>query len=560
VRGDIGLKGNGGQVTVRRMSVYGVMTAVMLVATAAWSGVAAAQVSHHRWPVEYRVVSKSYDHAARLRAWHRDLGFTRAHASIVGGSQVAIAEAPWQAEIYAKYENGDVTSCGGVIFESSEIITAAHCTFDLEDGQRLAPSAFVVVAGIGRVTAEEIKDNPDAQARFVSEVRVHPMFEYARGPGAPDDVAVLELKEPLAFGTNIRAIKLIPGVLASFLSEATKAELTGFGPQQAGSEPDGFLNLLEVTLEFSGRCGGEADALFLCASSPTGSGCGGDVGSALTSGGMLLGMLDLVEDISGKQCQSGATNAFVNLVAGEIRGFIEGSETPPAAPRGGDASVHAVPQVGQVITCEPGTWAGSPEFTYSFVDSANGQRLQSGSSAGYQLTAVDVGRTIYCEVSAKNLGGTGVVRTAVLPAVTLPLTPSEIPVSHLQTSLSPSIVSLVGTNLPVQRNGAVTVKLDCGGGEPCSGRLALQVEQAVKTRKGKKTSRVITVGHATFSIPAGKVASVTFDLDAQGRALLKEVRGVLAARLQLAPTSDKGEIRSVRLLERASHGPTKGKE
>jgi hypothetical protein len=119
-----------------------------------------------------------------------------------------------------------------------------------------------------------------------------------------------------------------------------------------------------MTVGFSRQYGGEVDAVFLCASTPTGAGCNGDSGSGLTYGSIpvLVGIMDTGEIVSGEPCSGGSDNGFVNVAAPEIREFIEGSENPPIAPRGGGVTIHAVPKVGDMATCESGSWSGSPTF------------------------------------------------------------------------------------------------------------------------------------------------------------------------------------------------------
>jgi len=380
-----------------------------------------AHPARYRWPSTHRTLSGHTWRVLRARAAHPHRRSRRAHMSIAGGSQIGIAGAPWQVEVFAEYASKKVLACGGAIIDATHILTAAHCTYRLETSARLEASAFVMAAGIAPMTAHEIESNPAAQARFVSAVRVHPMFQYSAGAGTPDDVAVLTLAKPLSFDATVQPVALAPA--GASLQEGTAASLTGFGEQQYGVEGNSNLYSLSVTVAFPGRCGGEADAVFVCASSQSGSGCSGDSGSALTDGtpAALVGVMDTIEQVSNQYCQAGSTNGFVDTSAPEIRDFIEGSETPPLAPRGGKgASIKGESQVGAVLSCEAGSWSGSPTITYLFVDSANGLVLQSGSSSTYTPTSGDIGRQIDCEVEASNMGGTGVARTSTLRAIPEP--------------------------------------------------------------------------------------------------------------------------------------------
>ncbi len=407
------------------VGVLGVCCAVVGVAVCC--GVASARAARYRWPAPRVVFGASYVRALRVRAAnpeHRVGRVWRAHSSIAGGEPVAISSAPWQVEIFAEISKEKVVACGGAILDPTHILTAAHCVYDPETSARLPASAFVIVAGIALVTAEEIERNPAAQARLLASVRVHPVFQYSLGAGAPDDVAVLALASPLSFDSTVRSIALAQA--GASLVEGAGATLTGFGEQQYAVESDHALYALSMSAGFAGACGGEADAVFVCASSQAGSGCTGDSGSALTSGSPpeLVGVMDTVQEVSGQYCQARSTNGFVNTSAPEIRDFIEGSETPPMAPRGGkgvafqgEGKEDEQATVGTPLTCEPGSWSGSPTITYAFVDSANGIVLQSGSSPTYAPTAEDVGRRIYCEVQASNAGGTGVARTTTARGV-----------------------------------------------------------------------------------------------------------------------------------------------
>jgi len=204
-------------------------------------------------------------------------------------------------------------------------------------------------------------------------------------------------------------------------------DLTGFGaenPLLAGS--NGMLYSIGMTLRFSRECGGAAGALFLCASTPSGSLCFGDSGSGLTIPGSpatLTGVADTVELTSGKPCLQGALGGFANVAAPEIRDFIEGGEEPPRAPQGGGVVIRGVPTAGKSLSCEHGSWSNDPVFSYAFVDSADNEILQQGSSPTYALSGADVGRAIFCAVQAANAGGTGVARTMALS----PVRPAPVP-------------------------------------------------------------------------------------------------------------------------------------
>lgn len=337
-----------------------------------------------------------------------------ARAAIVGGSPISIAQAPWQVVVIAVLSETEALLCGGSILNETEVLTAGHCVYYPGSTERIAADQIVIEAG-----TEDIEFKPE-QVRVASGVRVHPYYNREAPLPTPDDVAVLELKPPLIFNADVQPISLTPA--GTLLQEGTAVNVTGFGEENASTEElSGELNSTGMTLGYSRECGGEADALFLCASTPDGSLCFGDSGSGLTLPGApvaLVGVADTVQVIDGKPCLAGSIGGFVNVAAPEIRDFVlEGNENPPRAPQGGGAAMEGTPRVGDTLNCEPGVWTNSPTFTYMFIDSNRGEVLQQGSSSTYALTAADIGDSILCRVLAANAGGTGVARTADIGSV-----------------------------------------------------------------------------------------------------------------------------------------------
>lgn len=365
----------------------------------------------------YRVTHWRGRHSLRHLIVRANRSSVRARASIVGGGQISIGQAPWQVFVVGVIPLGPEEAllllCGGSIVDETHVVTAGHCQFDPETGSRIPAEHVFVLAGTSNFRKVEASE----QETEATSIRIHPDYEYALGAGAPDDVAVIELTHPLTFNASVQPIGLVAA--GETPAEGTQVNLTGFGREAPSGELEGPLHSIGMTVGFSRPCGGSVDAVFLCASAAGGSGCEGDSGSALTSGTtpVLVGVMDTVTVISGEGCSASSDNGFVNVAAPEIRDFIEGEEDPPIAPRGGGISIRAVTRVGHVATCESGSWSGSPTFAYRFLNSANNQALQSGTSATYQLTAGDVGLSISCEVLASNTGGTGVSRTNALPSI-----------------------------------------------------------------------------------------------------------------------------------------------
>jgi hypothetical protein len=518
------------------------------------SAIAAPAGAHTRHRAAARTRAPSGDRKTGRRARG-----PAARAAIVDGTQIAIAQAPWQVAVFAEFE-GDELLCGGSIISPTEILTAAHCVYSEATNQRIPAPDFEVLAGTANLFASE----PTLQERLVSSVRPHPYYHPTEALPRADDVAVLTLATPLT-ETAGSAQKLALSASGVGPEDGAAVALTGFGAQDGETQAlDGKLYAISMTTAFRFHCGGESDALYVCASTPTGSLCSGDSGSALTLPGSpatAIGVTDTVQVIGGVPCRPGAGGGFADLAAPEIRDFLQGSESPPRAPRGGgDISIRGVPRSGSVLTCQPGTWINSPTFTYAFIDSQSGTRLQSGLAQTYTLTNDDAGRTIFCEVQAANAGGTGALRTGSLQAISAAsgagtseaAAPGAAPqaIAPPATPGKASRITLRATSISVSRSGDALVRLACVGVGQCSGRLSLTIRRTV-VRRGRRTVRIVSLALPTaFSLAQGRSYTVALRLTSLGRALLASAHGHLAARLttvQVLPAPRVSSTETVRL-------------
>jgi len=334
--------------------------------------------------------------------------------AIVGGTAISVTQTPWQVFLVSNLGGGRTYACGGSILDATHVVTAGHCVYDPTTATRVDASALTVVAGISNFRTPE----GTAQPAAVAQVRVHPGYVYtaANGGVAADDVAVLTLGSRLDLsGTAARAIPLVDG----YPAVGTAAGISGFGRQVAGGEPDGQLYAVGTTIGDPLTCGGTENAVVDCVNSQVGSACEGDSGGPLTVGAALAGVASFVTTTGPTgECGVGSTNGYTNLAAPEIREFVLGNDTPPVAPRGGaDVSARGRFQSGGEMTCSPGSWSGAPTFTYTFVDTRNGEVLQSGPNATYAFGDGDVGRTVACQPAAANAGGTGITRTESSPPI-----------------------------------------------------------------------------------------------------------------------------------------------
>ncbi|MDO6765087.1 serine protease [Agarivorans sp. 1_MG-2023] len=107
---------------------------------------------------------------------------------IVGGND-ATQNYPWMAQVFVGSQR-----CGGVLIGESWVLTAAHCTYDVNaDEKHLAPSQVKVVLGV-----YEMVNSSHAGAVAVSEVYQHPNYVSPSSSGAAFDydVSLLRLATP----------------------------------------------------------------------------------------------------------------------------------------------------------------------------------------------------------------------------------------------------------------------------------------------------------------------------------------------------------------------------
>jgi hypothetical protein len=103
----------------------------------------------------------------------------------------------------------------------------------------------------------------------------------------------------------------------------------------------------------------------------------------------------------------GDTPALSNTVTPTVAAPVNNGATP---------SIPAIAKPGDVLTCDPGGWSGSPTFTFEWL--SGGTPIASGSQ--YTVTAGDVGNAIRCRVTAHNAGGDVVALSNTVTPVPLP--------------------------------------------------------------------------------------------------------------------------------------------
>jgi hypothetical protein len=112
-----------------------------------------------------------------------------------------------------------------------------------------------------------------------------------------------------------------------------------------------------------------------------------------------------------------ATNANGTTV-GQIRTLHTGpgNTSPP--------QVTGTAATGQVLTCDPGTWIGSPTFSFQWLRGGVPLSAQTGST--YTVTSEDFGATLVCRVTGANANGSSSADSPGVAAVAGPSPPSNL--------------------------------------------------------------------------------------------------------------------------------------
>jgi hypothetical protein len=335
---------------------------------------------------------------------------------VIGGTPSPVEAAPWS--VYLALANPKA-SCGGAVLDAIHVLTAAHCAVPDGTSRIRQPAEIDVLAGASDVHTWVPGQPPPAgaQPRAVARVSVHPYYD---APSKSDDIAVLTLAQPLSLATpQVKPLALAP--VGAGLAPGTVVRTIGYGQQRVAQPPDGRLYAAVLTVTGDDSCSsliGRNSAVMTCASSPVGTPCHGDSGSALAAGtplveiGLFSGMVD--------PCGTSPA-VFTDVTAPEVRAFVDGAPTIPIAPRQLAPAVLnglRVPVDGSRLTCNPGTWSGAPSLTYVFMtNTASPQILQSGDFNAYTLTRSAIGQPVVCAVLATNAGGTTTERSGTTPPV-----------------------------------------------------------------------------------------------------------------------------------------------
>ncbi|XP_020802912.1 brachyurin [Drosophila serrata] len=226
---------------------------------------------------------------------------------IISGSQAVAGQFPWQ--VILKRDEWDDLLCGGSVISSKWVLTAAHCAYG-------HTSLFLIFGTI------ELNDEK-AQNMTSTTFFVHPNYNDKMN----NDVALIQLPQPLVFTKSIQPITLVTQSQKSNNFVGTSAVVAGYGlMDDEYLDYSQTLMFARVTVIDNGEClpvFGASVVLdsTLCAEGSDGSNmsiCSGDSGGPLitynssTDQWLQIGINSFVAE---DQCTAGYPSGYVRLTS-----------------------------------------------------------------------------------------------------------------------------------------------------------------------------------------------------------------------------------------------------
>mmetsp|Transcript_1334 Transcript_1334/g.4598 ORF Transcript_1334/g.4598 Transcript_1334/m.4598 type:complete len:372 (-) Transcript_1334:297-1412(-) len=250
---------------------------------------------------------------------------------ISGGTEASPSEFPFAVAIASK--NSKWAYCGGSLISESLILTAAHCMYT---GTQLDRAGNIgVVAGYTRISDGGVVNR---ELRAVSRYWVHP--EYVAGDLSrnANDLAILELREPIEASSAASPITLLDSAqnYTVYESKDTSLIVQGWGSTPNADSSDVLLKA-DIQLFSQVRCAillndaGYRSSQMLCgAGSSNKDACPGDSGSALLAkdgsgrniavGLVSYGIGDCGDDSVGGYVR---VSAYLDYIRGVMKGDFE---------------------------------------------------------------------------------------------------------------------------------------------------------------------------------------------------------------------------------------------
>ncbi|KAJ7403811.1 Coagulation factor IX [Pitangus sulphuratus] len=192
---------------------------------------------------------------------------------VVGGTDSMKGEVPWQVYLV---DSNNVGFCGGSIINEKWVVTAAHC---LKPGHDITAVA-------GEHNTQE--DDHTEQRRKVVKALPHPTYDSSINE-YHNDIALLELDEPLVFNSYVTPICLGSREFTNALLKQGTGTVSGWGRLQYRGRPATTLQVVKVPFVDRPTCLKSSSTTILqnmfCAGYPSGGRdtCEGDSGGPYTN-------------------------------------------------------------------------------------------------------------------------------------------------------------------------------------------------------------------------------------------------------------------------------------
>ena len=214
---------------------------------------------------------------------------------------------------------------------------------------------------------------------------------------------------------------------------------------------------------------------------------------------------------------------------------------PPPAITGTEPSITGSGQAGDTLIASPGSWSGSPTFTYQWqrcaTQGSNCTNIPGATGSSYTLTSSDIGQFLRLEITATNIGGYTVVSLSSEAQVTGPQAqtpPSTFTTSTTSVISSTQIRSALSAIAHPSRKRTIDALVKAGVFKtnfdaPAGGLLHVTWTATVTSGKGKhKNRKTVTVATGSASASSRGAIKVTVHLTAVGKTLLKKTASGLA--------------------------------
>ncbi|XP_056640870.1 serine protease 30-like [Diorhabda sublineata] len=223
-----------------------------------------------------------YTNVAKYRNWIRSkssstpLNISEYHLGIVGGQNAWIEDYPYQVSILYQGSHG----CGGSIIDENHILTAAHCTYNVEE-----TILSVRVGSSWRNEGGAVYD--------VGKIEVHPDFDDLT---FDYDISILRLTTSLDFGKGVQPITL--ATAGTQIDDNLDGYVTGWGKLGEQEPMSNQLQVVELPVISTQTCSryyptGFITERMFCAGYIGGGKdtCDGDSGGPIVVAGIQIGIV-----------------------------------------------------------------------------------------------------------------------------------------------------------------------------------------------------------------------------------------------------------------------------